>query len=146
MTEAAGLIPCKTCKHEIGTQADTCPQCGSPNTWTHPRIQAMYETKTFNTTRSFRFWHKGAEVWGESMCHSPLAYIGAVIIVAVAMLSALFWLFVGPGIGGVVLVLFWRSTAKKDTFRTNLVTKTWESSNDKFWKPVAEFLELQQGH
>ena len=145
MTEtAAGLIPCPTCKHGIGTQADNCPQCGSPNTWIHPKIQAMYEAKTFNTTRSFRFWHKGAEVWGESDRHTVIAYLGAAIILLFALFSALFSLFIGPAIGGVILVLFWRATAKKDTFRASLGTGTWESNNNSFWGPVAEFLGL--GH
>lgn len=145
MTEATtGLISCLTCNHEIGTQADSCPQCGSPNTWVHPRIQAMYEAKTFNTTRSFRFWHKGAEVWGESLYHSAFAYVGVIIIFVIAMFSALFSLFIGPAIGGVVMVFFWKATAKKDTFRANLVTRTFESSKPQFWQPVAEFLGVRK--
>ncbi|AST88007.1 hypothetical protein CIG66_17090 [Ralstonia pseudosolanacearum] len=104
----------------------------------------MYEAKTFNTKRSFRYWHKGAEVWGEAIYHSAFAYLGAAIILIVALFSAVFSLFVGPIIGGVVVALFWRATAKKDTFRTNLVSGAWESSNDQFWMPVAEFLGLME--
>lgn len=29
MTEAISLIPCSACEHQIGTQAEVCPQCGS---------------------------------------------------------------------------------------------------------------------
>lgn len=136
-----GLIPCSTCSYEIGTQAEKCPQCGSPNSWTHPKIKEMLEAKSVNTTRQFEFWHKGAEVWGESVYHSAIAYIGAVIILIIAIFSILFTSIFGPLIGGVFLVLFWRGTAKKDTFKTNIVTGTWESSNDKFWQPVIEFLK-----
>lgn len=137
-----GLVPCSVCKNEIGTQADVCPKCGSPNTWTHPRIQAMYQTKTFNTPRGFNFWHKGAEVWGQSIYHTPGAYIGAAIILFMALLSGIFSLFIGPVIGGVLLVMFWRRTAKIDTFKANLVANTWESNNPQFWQPVADFLGL----
>lgn len=144
MTEqTAGLIPCPTCQHQIGTQADNCPKCGSPNTWTHPRIQAMYETKTFNTARSFRFWHKGAEVWGESAHHSVFAYLGAILIILFALISAVFTFFLGPIIGGVVVAVFWRATARKDTFRANLASREWTSNNDQFWQPVAKFLQLK---
>lgn len=142
MTDAIGLIPCSTCGHQIGTQADICPQCGSPNTWMHPTIKAMYEKKVFDTTRGFNFWHKGSEVWGESIYHSFLCYVGALVIVLISLLSAFISLFIGPVIGGLVLAFFWRGTSKRDTFRANLVTGSWESSNDAFWKPVADFLRL----
>lgn len=83
-------------------------------------------------------------MWGESVYHSIPSQIGAVLILAVALLSGFFTLFVGPAIGGVIVVLFWRGTEQKDTFKADLIAGTWESSNDKFWRPVAEILGYKQ--
>lgn len=141
-TTHAQLIPCQTCQHLIGPQAETCPQCGSPNTWMHPRIKAMYETKSFDTSRGFQYQHKGAVVWGESVYHSPLAVVGVLLLIAIGVLSLLFVGVFGPAISGVLCVVFWRATAKKETFKADLLKQEWTSSNDKFWSPVQVFLLL----
>lgn len=139
--ENTGLIACPTCQHEIGTQADSCPKCGSPNNWSHPRIQALYDqSNEIKLARAARFWHKGAEVWGESASHHFVVWVFAGLVVLASLFSYLLAGFLGPVIGGVFLALVWRVSARKDTFRANLITGKWESTNDELWAPVAALL------
>ncbi|WP_180131945.1 zinc ribbon domain-containing protein [Rhodoferax sp. BLA1] len=141
IAKPAQLIPCQTCQHLIGPQAETCPQCGSPNSWMHPVVaKAMSSADKLTVERRFQYWGKGAEVWGESVYHSPVAYLVMVGILVAILFSSLFTSIFGPALGGVGMVIYWRSTAKKETFRANLVTGSWESSNEKFWLPVHTFL------
>lgn len=140
-TTTPHLIACQACAHMIGPQAETCPQCGSPNEWMHPQVKKIMDgASQLGVERRFMYWGKGAEVWGESVYHSPLAVIGVVVVFCLGLISGLFSSFFGPIVGGVLSVVVWRGTAKTDTFKANLLKQEWTSTNDKFWAPVYTFL------
>lgn len=41
-------------------------------------------------------------------------------------------------------MFFWHGAEKKDTFKADLTTGSWESSNNKLWLPVTEVLGVQR--
>lgn len=49
-------IPCESCKSDISPLAETCPGCGHPNGWIHPKIQHFLSIKdTAGTEGPFNY-------------------------------------------------------------------------------------------
>lgn len=96
------------------------------------------------TSRPFSYWHNKFEVWGETKSRAPWwAYVLSVLIIAGAMIWALlggstWWMLALSGLAGAVLAL----SGRKDSFKADLRTKTWVSSNEKLWRPVRDFLKV----
>lgn len=139
----SGLIPCSICSNSIGTQAETCPQCGSPNNWKHPRLLELEKSRSSPTRKSINFKIKGAEISAENSYHSWIFILVYVVLALPAVfIAAAQWGFFGAAITGAILGLVWATTTKKRFFNGNVITGTWRSSDDKFWLPLVHELEI----
>lgn len=140
----SGLIPCSTCSHTIGTQAETCPQCGSPNHWKHPQLLTLEESKSTPTRRKITYKIKGAEISASNSYHS-LVFILVYWVFAIPFMFAAGgeFGFFGAVIAGAVLGLIWTKGTKQRSFSANLNTGVWQSSDDSFWWPLVEELGIE---
>jgi hypothetical protein len=55
-----------------------------------------------------------------------------------AVFGLTIWVFIAAVIGGSLIFALRKTT----TFKANLRTKIWESTDDSFWKPVRDALKL----
>ena len=63
----ASLIPCRSCGHRIAHEATTCPRCGAPNHWTHPRIpRFLADRRRFGDIPNLEADGRGFVLWGRS--------------------------------------------------------------------------------
>lgn len=135
------LINCESCNHPHSILADKCPQCGAPNNWIHPAIKHFLSIKDqIGTTKEFKFQWNKVEIWGYTETKLPW-YIK--IFIFFGFISGVLFGII-PGF--IIAILMYLSLSKtfggKYNFKANLLDKKWESSNEKFWKPVRDVLKV----
>lgn len=136
--ESTGLIRCEACSREISTLAAQCPGCGAPNTWIHPDIRKFIDAKDkINTVAKFEFQYNKVEIWGTSVSTVKWWFW----VVTGILVFAGFVFGVVPGLI-FVGIAWYIIEKKKQQFRANLQDRTWQSSNDEFWRPVKAALNL----
>jgi hypothetical protein len=85
------LIVCSACGKEISRNATTCPGCGQPNNWVHPRIKSFVEdAKTLVTQQRFMYRIQGTELMGWTTPKSKAVFFfqaSAIVWVIFALFS-----------------------------------------------------------
>ncbi len=139
------LIQCKACDRPISPLAEACPQCGAPNSWRHPLIDAFYVAKdAIGTSRPFTFRSNKTKIWGETKAQAPLRakLFAALVLVVVGLPAIAIWGIVGAFVAGAMSVVPIIVMGRSEKFSADLDARTWTSSNDVFWRPVKEKLQL----
>ena len=153
------LIKCRSCEADIAINAETCPKCGSPNEWLHPRISEFLAAgDQIETKERFNVEYRGAKLAGEteerrswdfymkagfgaiavfllSGFITPLAPYGELALAA--GIIALAW--------GTLLIVFGSHKGKAKYFEIDLSEEPpkWESNDDAFWTPVRQFFGVK---
>jgi hypothetical protein len=140
------LTACITCENAISVLAQTCPKCGAPNTWQHPGIKHFLSIKdATGISRKFTFVRDRISVTGHTAPKLTFIGYGAVICallsaivigLAFAWWAGLICAFVLPGVAA-------SSNTRFEWFKADFNSGIWVSSNEKFWKPVREKLQLK---
>lgn len=150
-TSGTVLIACTSCQKPISPLAEQCPGCGHPNAWTHPLIEQLVQRKdTIPVRQPFTFQWKKAEVWGQTK--RRLTWPGRVVgtagllcLTLVILVVGFFWIgLVLSLLGGALFQLIAPKLGfyKQDSFRADLYSRQWQSSNEELWAPVRRSLFL----
>ena len=139
-SELPKLICCPSCSKDISVLADKCPACGAPNSWIHPTISEFLSISNSIATKGrFTFeWNK-TEIHGEASRRLAWWQWGLflfLIFLTVAYLPTFYTAVIWGGAG------IWLAIRKKHRFKANVLNSTWESTDEKFWKPVRAALKL----
>jgi hypothetical protein len=134
---------CETCAKTISVLADKCPTCGAPNDWIHPDIKSLISRKnTIGVSKPFTLQWNKTEVWGETKLKVP--WWAWLIFALTAPFSAFGSIVVGLLISALCAAVLLPLVGKKQTFKANLQTGAWESSDDKFWQSVRSALRISK--
>lgn len=144
------LITCAACGNSIAPLAASCPKCGAPNDWQHPDIKAFLDgAPRLAVSRPCYFWNSKNEVWGETRVrYAWWAWLISALVLIIAVgyatiFSGSVLSFFGSLLAAsVVAAVVMKGAAIKDTFRADLVRRTWSSTNDVFWQPVKASLKV----
>ncbi len=161
------MISCSTCRRSIGSNANACPHCGTPNTWCHPEIARFLNSiNDFRGPSRIRFdnshyWltgcglkktDKGKRAAADQMasgcfiaalgtlCFFFAVYSGLRYLVVVGCLSVLVALyhFVGAFFSASV------STKTEVSFLLDFSKSPpeWTCTDENYWKDVKKFFHL----
>jgi hypothetical protein len=138
-----GLINCAACNKEISMVAINCPGCGEPNNWSHPKIKQFFSAiNQISLPEKVKFYSNKTEIWAETLEDKlpPESWLGLIVLFIVT----LFLMMAHPGlIVGPIAYYYYVMKPKrmtKKSFRANLQSGTWESSDDSFWEPVRAYI------
>jgi hypothetical protein len=144
MTETLKLIECLSCKKEISILASTCPGCGAPNDWIHPKIKELVDSDDGILPLKWTYTYSGTKVSGQTEKKTPV-WVWVFHIFMISFLAlfcygifgmSMIWLWMYVVFSWIINAMF----GVKKEFKANLQTGTWVSTDDKFWKPVREML------
>ncbi len=153
MTVKPSLVPCRTCGREISIEAATCPSCGAPNKWIHPKIEHFLTVKdSTGVTQPFTFNYEKLKISGKTEKKVPrwILWISILLFlllfIPIALLGTVGLAFGPIGlVAAVVVALVFRFIvqavfAKNKTFSMDFQSNSWISNDDEFWRPVKALL------
>lgn len=153
MTITPSLSPCRSCNHKISIEAASCPSCGAPNKWIHPRIEHFLTIKdSTGVTEPFTFVYEKLKISGKTEKTIPRRILWLSIILFLCVLIPVGLLgTVGLALGPIgilpvfIVAIVLRFAlqaifAKNKTFTMDFQNHTWTSNDDDFWNPVKTIL------
>jgi hypothetical protein len=73
------IIPCASCSRDLSADAETCPACGGPNYWMHPRIAAVI-THLNGLDRVTKYEARGHRVVLQCTHQTPRQVLGSLLM------------------------------------------------------------------
>jgi len=137
------LINCVSCSKQISALANICPNCGNPNSWTHPAIKKFIETNDFEI-EEFNFsngrnWVKGstADSAAQTSKKDTITVIMWLISMFTAFIPIICWMIYKYFSG------LKNKNPREFQAEFNGNKMTWRSNDDNHWKPIKDFFEHQ---
>lgn len=138
------LIECKTCGHQISDRAEACPSCGEPREWVHPEVASFVaRAPEITTALPFTVQANKTEVFGATEARTPAwAWVVAIAVFLASFPAQQAWGTIAAAACGFCAVLLVIKTKTSESFHADLASRTWSSTDDYFWKPVRDALQL----
>lgn len=153
MSTVPRLVPCRSCNRDLSIEAVTCPSCGAPNKWIHPKIENFLREKdNTGVTEPFTFNYEKLRISGQTEKRVPRWILWAGIVfflllfIPIALLGTVGLAFGPIGfVTAIVLALIFKFSlhaafANNKTFLMDFESDAWQSNDDVFWSPVKKLL------
>ena len=140
------VIDCLACSNKVSVLAEKCPSCGNPVKWTHPKILEFINMKDSGfCDKEFNFEYKAYSISGEtapelSVIEKIFAVVGFISFIIFCTTLPFFIALISGGIIGLSYAFYKMKLSNKYTFEADLLSGKWESTNDKLFSKVRDFL------
>lgn len=139
------LTECLSCNHKIAKLADTCPNCGGPNKWTHPKIRFLIETPgTHGVGCNYTYRYTRMTVDGETEARLNTSGVFKCIGIFfwISITTASFGIITGLVLGTIAAIIASKFVKSKKTFHASFNPPSWSSSDESFWLPLRKHFGL----
>lgn len=149
------LIECAACSNEIAILSVACPKCGNPNNWIDPRIASALKVSkdafSPSPASEVRFKNTALTIQGKTETFSSKKWFLWLFLINIVPYLVYYYLalylfipitFALLAFTFVTTIISGYFSMTKYSFEASIDPPSWRSSNDEYWKPVREKLEL----